>query len=172
MPLEFCSDLTASSAVNLPITCASLRMVVIWIGDESTRCTYWGARAPPRFTFTRNLMFFIFISLSEKRDQRMAMQRRPVSAFPHLPLWDASHATLQAARIESRCDQSARRTHSLRSKPDGLRFQPAPPGQQQDREQHDQHTERDTGCVHKKRPFVASTASPSQLLNPRWPLRT
>jgi hypothetical protein len=47
----------------------------------------------------------------------------------------------------------------LRSKPDGLRFQPAHPREQQDREQHDQQTERNTGCVHKKRPFVASTAS-------------
>jgi hypothetical protein len=89
----------------------------------------------------------------------MAMQRQTVSSFPRLPLWDASYATLQAARIQSRCDQSARWTHPLRSKPDGLRFQPVPPGEQQEREQHDQQTERNTGCVHKKRPFVASTAS-------------
>src|SRR5260370_6915340 len=63
MHREFCRDLMASSAVNLPITSASLRSVVMCIGVESTRCTYCGARAPPRFTFTTNLMFFIFLSL-------------------------------------------------------------------------------------------------------------
>ena len=54
----------ASSAVNLPIRSASLRLVVRWIGVESTRWMYWGARQLPRLTFTTNLMFFILISLS------------------------------------------------------------------------------------------------------------
>src|SRR5258708_11211622 len=44
------------------------------IGVESTRCTYWGARAPPRFTFTTNLMFFIFLSLA-KTFTRMRVER-------------------------------------------------------------------------------------------------
>ena len=61
---EFCIDFTASSAVNLPITRASLRFVVVWIGIRSTRNTYWGACAPPRFTFTTNLMFFMIPSRS------------------------------------------------------------------------------------------------------------
>ena len=56
---QLSSDLTASSAVNLPITSASLRLVVIWTGVESTRCTYSGARVPPRLTFTTNLIFFM-----------------------------------------------------------------------------------------------------------------
>ena len=41
---EFWSDLTASSAVNLPITRASLRLDVIWMGVESILCTYSVAR--------------------------------------------------------------------------------------------------------------------------------
>jgi len=32
-------DLIASSAVNLPITSASLRLVVVWMGVRSIRCT-------------------------------------------------------------------------------------------------------------------------------------
>ncbi|HEY6373128.1 MAG TPA: hypothetical protein VIX37_21310 [Candidatus Sulfotelmatobacter sp.] len=47
-----------------------------------------------------------------------------------------------AALLRVPADQSAKRTHSLRSKTDGLQFQPAPPGKQQDREQHDQHRRR------------------------------
>ncbi len=42
---------------------ASLRLVVIWTGVESTRCTHSGARVPPRFTFTTNLMFFMCLLL-------------------------------------------------------------------------------------------------------------
>src|SRR5882762_10613029 len=56
---EFWSDLTASSAVNLPITRASLRLGVIWMGVRSIRCTYSVARVLPRFTFTTNFVFFI-----------------------------------------------------------------------------------------------------------------
>src|SRR5580658_1447442 len=56
---EFWMDLTASSAVNRPIISASFRSVVVWIGVRSMRCTYSGARVPLRFTFTRNLVFFM-----------------------------------------------------------------------------------------------------------------
>ena len=37
---EFWIDLIASSAVNLPMTSASLRLGVIWMGVGSIRCTY------------------------------------------------------------------------------------------------------------------------------------
>jgi hypothetical protein len=40
---EFWRDLTASSAVNLPIISARLRLGVIWMGVRSIRCTYSGA---------------------------------------------------------------------------------------------------------------------------------
>jgi hypothetical protein len=53
-------DLTASSAVNRPMSSASLRLVVIRIGLRSIRCTYSGMRTPPRLTFTTNLMIFMF----------------------------------------------------------------------------------------------------------------
>ena len=56
---EFWRDLTASSAVNLPITSASLRFIVVWMGVRSIRCTYLGTWVPPRFTFTTNFVFFI-----------------------------------------------------------------------------------------------------------------
>jgi hypothetical protein len=56
-------DLTASSAVNLPISKASLRLVVVWMETRSIRCTYSGARVPPRFTLTINLVFFIGLPL-------------------------------------------------------------------------------------------------------------
>ncbi len=55
-------DLTASSAVNLPMTRASLRLVVVWMGNRSIRRTYCGTWAPPRFTFTTNFIFFMFPS--------------------------------------------------------------------------------------------------------------
>ena len=66
VPREPASDFTASSAVNLPMSNASLRLVVIWTGVESTRCTYSGARVPRRFNFTTNLMFFMSSSLGGK----------------------------------------------------------------------------------------------------------
>src|SRR5207249_2441985 len=47
------------SAVNLPITSASLRFIVVWMGVRSIRCTYLGTRVPPRFTCTTNFVFFI-----------------------------------------------------------------------------------------------------------------
>src|SRR6267378_6005319 len=53
-------DLTASSAVNRPIASASLRLVVVWMGVRSMRCTYSGARVPLRFTFTRNFVLVMF----------------------------------------------------------------------------------------------------------------
>jgi hypothetical protein len=60
---EFWSDLIASSAVNLPITRASLRLGVIWMGVESIRCTYSVARVLPRFTFTTN---FVHLMVSHR----------------------------------------------------------------------------------------------------------
>jgi len=66
MHWEVCRDLAASSAVNFPISIASFRLVVIWMGVGSTRCTYCGARVPLRFTFTINLMFFINDVLSSR----------------------------------------------------------------------------------------------------------
>ena len=64
-------DLMVSSAVNLPITSASLRLVVVWMGVRSMRCTYSEARAPLRFTLTMNFVFLgeiavvaIFFTLS------------------------------------------------------------------------------------------------------------
>src|SRR5580765_3597503 len=66
MHWEFWRDLAASSAVNFPIRSASFRLVVMWMGVGSTRWTYSAARAPTRFTFTINLMFFILISLAKK----------------------------------------------------------------------------------------------------------
>ena len=71
---EFWMDLTASSAVNFPITSASLRLVVVWMGVRSIRCTYSGAWVPPRFTFTTNLMFIMIVScplgVRNKREAR------------------------------------------------------------------------------------------------------
>jgi hypothetical protein len=52
-------DLTASSAVNLPMSSARSRLVVIWMGVTSIRSTYSGVRVPPRFTFTTNLVMFM-----------------------------------------------------------------------------------------------------------------
>jgi hypothetical protein len=49
----------------------------------------------------------------------------------------------------SRCDQSARRAHPLCSKPAALWFQLKPPAKQQDGEEHNQHTQENTGCVHR-----------------------
>src|SRR5258708_1890598 len=64
-------DLTASSAVNLPISRASLRFVVMRIGVLPSCCTYSGRRMPPRFTFTRNLMIsmipFLLLRLTRIR---------------------------------------------------------------------------------------------------------
>src|SRR5258705_10166252 len=54
--LEFWMDLIASSAVNLPMSSASLRLVVMRIGVLSSCCTYSGRRTAPRSTLARNLM--------------------------------------------------------------------------------------------------------------------
>jgi hypothetical protein len=56
---EFWMEVTASSAVNLPITSASLRLGVVWMGDTLIRCTYCGTSTPLRFTFTTNFVFFM-----------------------------------------------------------------------------------------------------------------
>src|SRR5712692_4853895 len=77
---EFWMDLTASSAVNLPITSASLRLVVVWMGARSIRCTYSGARVPPRFTFTTNLVFFMGFPLA-RDDKQMGGK---ISRLPFL----------------------------------------------------------------------------------------
>jgi len=60
---EVWMDLAASSAVNLPITRASLRLVVVCIGVRSIRWTYWAARVQPRFTFTTNFVVFMLGSI-------------------------------------------------------------------------------------------------------------
>jgi hypothetical protein len=57
-------DFTASSAVNLPIGSASLRLDVISMGGRSIRRTYSVLWVPPRFTFTTNLVFFMFFTAS------------------------------------------------------------------------------------------------------------
>src|SRR5258707_4317235 len=49
----------ASSAVSLPISNASFRLVVVWMGVRSSGCTNAGACIPLRLNFTRNLVFFI-----------------------------------------------------------------------------------------------------------------
>src|SRR5579862_4001762 len=60
-------DLTASSAVNLAIINASLRLVVISTEVRSIRRTYSGARATPRGTLITNLMCFMeFLSFRRK----------------------------------------------------------------------------------------------------------
>jgi hypothetical protein len=51
--------LTASSAVNLPITSASLGLGVVRMGVRSIRCTYSVVSVPPRFTLTINFVFFM-----------------------------------------------------------------------------------------------------------------
>src|SRR5271155_620431 len=73
---EFWMDLTASSAVNRPIISASLRSVVVWMGVRSMRCTYSGARVPLRFTFTRNLVFFMLFSSRLARSLQMSKRGR------------------------------------------------------------------------------------------------
>jgi hypothetical protein len=50
-------DLITSSAVNLPMTSANLRLVVVWRGIEPARCTYSGVPLPVRFSFTMNFVF-------------------------------------------------------------------------------------------------------------------
>jgi hypothetical protein len=59
---EVWRDLIASSAVSLPISSASFRLVVIWIGVRSSRCTNAWPCVPLRVNFTRNLVFFTFDS--------------------------------------------------------------------------------------------------------------
>src|SRR5579864_953510 len=86
MHREFCSDLTASSAVNFPIISASLRSVVIWIGVGSIRCTYSGARVPPRFTFTTNLMVFIaYVLGGDVNNQRFISDVTDTTVMKGLP---------------------------------------------------------------------------------------
>jgi hypothetical protein len=63
-------DLAASSAVNLPITSANLRLVVVRIGIRSSHCTYLVARVAPLVTFTTNLVgFMVPFNRGEKRSR-------------------------------------------------------------------------------------------------------
>ena len=79
-------DLTASSAVNRPISNASLRLVVIRMGARSIRCTYSGARVPPRFTFTINWFFsWVFlVAWGHKAKWEAAIKPPPISVTGHL----------------------------------------------------------------------------------------
>ena len=52
-----------SSAVNLPIMSASLRLLVVCMGVRSIRCTYSGARAPTRFVLTTNFVVFMIYQI-------------------------------------------------------------------------------------------------------------
>jgi hypothetical protein len=51
-------DLTASSAVNLPITSASLRLVVVFMGVRSIRSTYSGERVTATVHFHNKVRVF------------------------------------------------------------------------------------------------------------------
>jgi hypothetical protein len=64
-------DLIASSAVNLPITSASLGLVVVRIGIRSSHCTYLIAPVLPLVTFTTNLVGFMFSFAGMKTDARI-----------------------------------------------------------------------------------------------------
>jgi hypothetical protein len=55
---EFAGELTTSSAVNLPMASAKLRLRVVSTGLRSIRRTYSAARVP-RTSFTKNFVFFI-----------------------------------------------------------------------------------------------------------------
>ncbi len=46
-----------SSAVSRPMSSATFRLLVVWTGIRSSRCTK--TKLPPRFNFTRNLVFVI-----------------------------------------------------------------------------------------------------------------
>ena len=83
-----------SSAVNLPITSAILRLVVVWMGVRSIRCTNSGTRLPPRFNFTTNFVFFIVChSFCPSREtvceqpvvhfSRIGVTLTPVRDLPH-----------------------------------------------------------------------------------------
>jgi len=52
----------ASSAVNLSMTRAFLRLEVICIGPRPMLSTYAAARVPVRFTFTTNFMVVIVLA--------------------------------------------------------------------------------------------------------------
>jgi hypothetical protein len=55
---EFARELTTSSAVNLPMASAKLRLTVVSTALRSIRWTYSAARVP-RTSFTKNFVFFI-----------------------------------------------------------------------------------------------------------------
>jgi hypothetical protein len=57
-------DLTASSAVNLPIRNANLRLGVVRMGVRSIRSTYSVMSVPPRFSLTTKFVFFMFVTAS------------------------------------------------------------------------------------------------------------
>src|ERR1700722_4182001 len=98
---EFWRDLTASSAVNLPMSNASLRLVVISIGVESARRTYSAALVPPRLTFTTNLVTLICAySYSFARNDQ-ANARALSLPTAHLTILNRSPGRAPSARIES-----------------------------------------------------------------------
>src|SRR5580658_5211485 len=81
MHREFWIDLTASSAVNFPITRARLRWVVIWTGVRSIPSTYSGARVPPRLTFTINFVTFIGVIPVPRRNAKGIVNKTAVHFF-------------------------------------------------------------------------------------------
>jgi hypothetical protein len=86
---EVWREFTASSAMNLPITSAFLRLVVMRMGVGSTRWTYAGALVPPRFTFTTNLVFVICLVSTFLREDKATVHfptveyTTPVRGLPH-----------------------------------------------------------------------------------------
>ena len=82
---EFWRDLTTSSAVNLPISRASLRLGVIWTGVRSTRCTYC-VMPLARFTFTTNFVFMVFHTCPRCRQELKEVL--PTHGHRSLPLID------------------------------------------------------------------------------------
>jgi hypothetical protein len=78
---EFWIDLTASSAVNFPITRARLRLVVIGTGVRSIHSTYAGARVPPRLTFTTNFVMFPGVTPVPRRNAKRTVNKTAVHFF-------------------------------------------------------------------------------------------
>ena len=107
--------MAASSAVNLPIMSASLRLVVVCTGVRSIRWTYSGTQVPLRFTFTTNLVVFIgfFYSTPFTQDPRINLsttppkQRRasqlvltPVSVRSLIPHARSNHCDIRSTRVK------------------------------------------------------------------------
>ena len=75
---EFLKDWTTSSAVNLPMTSARLRLSVVRTGLRSIRATYSVARVP-RFTCTKNFVFIIFSRLEISAEKESLRVREEVT---------------------------------------------------------------------------------------------